>query len=118
MSNVHPTGHIYHSSTAAGYTCYILRTIFLRGSLRLSWGFIGGSSPDATVEGAWRPVLSHRTASPYHTAAGFIRELRRLPNHTEGCTGFSHLPAPQRQAHSEEQIVVVTLSPRLEGHIP
>jgi hypothetical protein len=42
MGNCHPTRLFCHSSTAAGYICYILRAILA--------GFIGGSSPIATVE--------------------------------------------------------------------
>ena len=34
--------------------------------------FIGDSSPAASVEGARRSVFTHCTASPYHTAAGFV----------------------------------------------
>src|SRR5215216_4957986 len=48
--------------------------------------------------------------------AAVLCQLSRLPNHTEGGLAFSRLPAPQCQAHSEEQIVVVTLTPRLELH--
>src|ERR671911_2046003 len=74
MSSVHPTRHICHSSTVEGRRCYILRAIFLRGSPRLSWGFIGVSLPHATVVrgevGAWRLVLSHYIASPYPQPPG------------------------------------------------
>ncbi len=34
---------------------------------------------------------------------------RRLPS--------SLLPSPQRQTHREEEVVVVTLAPRLEAHV-
>jgi hypothetical protein len=52
MGNRHPTCPFCHSSTVEGYICYILRAIFS--------GFIGGSSPGATVEGARRsfPLLT------------------------------------------------------------
>jgi hypothetical protein len=47
-SGHHPTCQLCHSSTAEGYRCYILRTIFLRTSAPLV-GFIGSSLPHATV---------------------------------------------------------------------
>src|SRR5215208_2408172 len=69
MGNCHPTRLFCHSSTAAGYICYILRAIF-------RWLHIGGSSPVATVEGARRPVFSHSIASPYK----YGRRVRPWPS--------------------------------------
>jgi hypothetical protein len=68
MSNGHPTRPFCHSSTLEGYICYILRAIFSyegRGYPRLSWGFIGASSPRATVEGARRPLQIAWTTTAY-----------------------------------------------------
>ena len=60
MGSGRPTRHFCYSSTAEGYKCYILRAIFA--------GFIGGSSPDATVEGTRRPI----SRWPFPMVAGFL----------------------------------------------
>jgi len=72
MGDHHPTCPFCHSSTVEGYRCYILRAIFLRGSPRLWWGFIGGSLPRATVGvpgGRYRSV-AERVLS--YTAVGLV----------------------------------------------
>src|SRR5829696_8510160 len=44
------------------------------------------------------------------------RYMMPLADDTQPSLPSTLLPSPQRQAHSEEQIVVVTFSPRLELH--
>src|SRR5918995_1327865 len=88
MGSGHHTRPFCHSSTVEGRRCYILRAIFLRGSPRLSWRFIGVSLPHATVVrgevGAWRLVLSHYIASPYPQPPGWfvLGHLRRCAMRT------------------------------------
>jgi hypothetical protein len=73
-----------------------------------------------------RRVLTEGQPNPYPDPSRpldgnvelLLCELSRLPNHTEGGITFSRLPAPQTQTHGEEQIVMIGLSPRLEGHSP
>jgi hypothetical protein len=41
-------------------------------------------------------------------------EFTSLLDHTERLLPFSLLPAPQGEAHGEEEIIVIALAPRLE----
>jgi hypothetical protein len=76
MGNGRPTRPFCHSSTLEGYICYILQTIFLRGSPHVSWEFIGVSLPRASVRRrevrAWRPVFPIAERVLTSTAAGFV----------------------------------------------
>jgi hypothetical protein len=46
-------------------------------STRVSWEFIGDSSPDATVEGARRWAISACTTKLHSTAGFVLRALKR-----------------------------------------
>src|SRR5215208_4083498 len=69
--------------------------------------------------------LLSRVSYPYQQPSRLLEqnlvpllcELSSLSNHTEGCLASSRLPAPQSQAHSEEQIIVLALPPRFKRHI-
>src|SRR5215203_1652064 len=46
-----------------------------------------------------------------------MRTSAKLPYYTHSCRASALLPAEEGKAHSKEQVVVLTLPPRLERHI-
>src|SRR5215213_6853399 len=63
----------------------------------------------------------HRPPNAFYPSCGLLRHRRQnvtsLADHTEPGLSSTLLPAPQRETDGEEEIIVVTLTPRFKRHV-